>query len=121
VELSGRMASVLMAIPSVFAEAGFATGAGVSGALAVVGCGVSGFLSPHILFWPSSVRDTYKTTGAGPGCESMYLPDQNWNKRITGVVFLKVTQAGGPARRPNTTRRHLRAQEKRYRFNAGQK
>jgi hypothetical protein len=37
-----------MAIPSVFAEAGFATGAGGAGALAVVGCGVSGFLSPHI-------------------------------------------------------------------------
>jgi hypothetical protein len=49
VELSGRMASVLMAIPSVLAEAGFATGAGGSGALAVVGCGVSGFLSPHIV------------------------------------------------------------------------
>src|ERR1700732_778545 len=52
VELSGRMASVLMAIPSVFAEAGFATGAGGSGALAVVGCGVSDFLSPHIVFLP---------------------------------------------------------------------
>src|ERR1700688_4785591 len=48
VELSGRMASVLMAIPSVLAEAGFATGAGGSGAFAVVGCGVSAFLSPHI-------------------------------------------------------------------------
>src|ERR1700731_1914675 len=54
VELSGRMASVLMAIPSVLAEAGFATGAGGSGAFAVVGCGVSdsGFLFPHISFWP---------------------------------------------------------------------
>src|SRR6202140_3710164 len=52
VELSGRMASVLMAIPSVLAEAGFATGAGGSGAFAVVGCGVSGFLFPHIMCWP---------------------------------------------------------------------
>src|SRR5580692_3011201 len=49
VELSGRMASVLMAIPSVLAEAGFATGAGGSGAFAVVGCGVSGLLLfPHM-------------------------------------------------------------------------
>src|ERR1700689_5827661 len=52
VELSGRMASVLMAIPSILAEAGFATGAGVSGAFAVVGCGLSGFLFPHIILWP---------------------------------------------------------------------
>jgi hypothetical protein len=40
-----------MGIPSVLAEAGFATGAGGAGALAVVGCGVSGvsgFLFPHI-------------------------------------------------------------------------
>jgi hypothetical protein len=50
VELSGRMASVLMAIPSVLAEAGFATGVGFSGAFAVVGCGVSGLLFPHITF-----------------------------------------------------------------------
>src|ERR1700688_2521504 len=49
VVLSGRMASVLMAIPSVFAEAGLATGAGVSGGFAVVGGCISGFLSPHIL------------------------------------------------------------------------
>src|SRR5882762_754436 len=49
VVLSGRMASVLMAIPSVFAEAGLATGAAVSGGFAVVGCCVSGFFSPHIL------------------------------------------------------------------------
>jgi hypothetical protein len=34
---------------SVFTEAGFATGAGRSGAFVVIGCGVSGFLSPHIL------------------------------------------------------------------------
>jgi len=64
VELSGRMASVLMAIPSVFAEAGFATGAGGSGAFAVVGCGVSGFLLLHIDVLVSSVRYTYKTTSA---------------------------------------------------------
>src|ERR1019366_2811759 len=49
VVLSGRMASVLMAVPSIFAEADFATGAGISGALAVVGCGISGFLFSHIL------------------------------------------------------------------------
>src|SRR6266700_2974003 len=49
VVLSGRMASVLMAIPSVFAEAGLATGAGVSGGFAVVGCCISGFLLVHIL------------------------------------------------------------------------
>jgi hypothetical protein len=47
------MASVLMDIPSVLAEAGFATGAGGAGAFAVVGCGisdcsVSSFLFPHI-------------------------------------------------------------------------
>jgi hypothetical protein len=47
------MASVLMDIPSVLAEAGFATGAGGAGAFAVVGCGisdcgVSDFLFPHI-------------------------------------------------------------------------
>jgi len=69
-----------MAIPSVLAEAGFATGAGGSGALAVVGCGVSGFLSPHIIYWPSSVRDTNKATGARPGCKTLYLPSQNWDK-----------------------------------------
>jgi len=46
-----------MVNPSVVAEAGFATGAGVAGAFAVVGCGVSGFLSPHI-FMASSVTDT---------------------------------------------------------------
>src|ERR1700674_2845782 len=49
VVLSGRMASVLMAIPSVFAEAGLTTGAVNSGGFAVVGCCVSGFLSLHIL------------------------------------------------------------------------
>src|SRR5215469_4524974 len=49
---SGRMASVLMAIPSVFAEAGCATGAGGSGAFAVVGCGVSGFFFSHIRCGP---------------------------------------------------------------------
>jgi hypothetical protein len=47
-----------MGIPSVFAEAGFATGAGGSGAFAVVGCGVSGFLFAHIDILASSVRDT---------------------------------------------------------------
>jgi len=90
---------VLMAIPSVLAEAGFATGAGVSGAFAVVGCGVSGFLSPHIMYWSSSDRDTHKTTGARPWCKILYLPGQNGNKRFTGVMFLKVTRAGGPAGR----------------------
>jgi hypothetical protein len=85
-----------MAIPSVLAEAGFATGAGGSGALAVVGCGVSGFLSPHIYVQASSVRYTYKTTVARPGCKSLYLPSQNWDKSITGVAFLKVTRAGEP-------------------------
>jgi len=69
-----------MAIPSVLAEAGFATGAGGSGAFAVVGCGVSGFLSPHIIYWPSSVRDTNKAKGARPGCKTLYLPGQNWDK-----------------------------------------
>jgi hypothetical protein len=39
-----------MAIPSIWAEAGFATGAGGSGAFAVVGCGDSGFLFPHIVY-----------------------------------------------------------------------
>src|ERR1700726_2264987 len=54
VELSGRMASVLMAFSSVLADAGFATGAGGSGAVAVVGWGISGFLFVfvHIRFWP---------------------------------------------------------------------
>src|ERR1019366_2960029 len=49
VVFSGRMASVLMAVPSVFTEAGFATGAGFSGTFAVAGCGVSFPLFPHIL------------------------------------------------------------------------
>jgi hypothetical protein len=53
-----------MDIPSVFAEAGFATGAGGSGAFAVVGCGVSGLLLLHIDVLVSSVRYTYKTTSA---------------------------------------------------------
>jgi len=53
-----------MDIPSVLAEAGCATGAGISGAFAVVGCGISDcglsdFLSPHMLL-ASSVRDTKK-------------------------------------------------------------
>jgi len=63
---------VLMFIASVVAESGFATGAGVSGAFAVVGCGVSGFLFPHIL-----VLHGHKTpaisAGAGPGCETLYI------------------------------------------------
>jgi hypothetical protein len=58
------MASVLMAIPSVLAEAGFATGAGDSGAFAVVGCDVSGFLLPHMNVLASSVRYKCKTTSA---------------------------------------------------------
>jgi len=45
-----------MGIASVFATVGFATGAG-SGVLAGVGCGVSDFLSPHIM--ASSVKDTF--------------------------------------------------------------
>jgi hypothetical protein len=47
-----------MAIPSVLAEAGCATGAGGSGAFAVVGCGVSGFLFPHIQYLASPIKDT---------------------------------------------------------------
>jgi hypothetical protein len=65
------MASVLIGIPSVFAEAGFATGAGGSGAFAVVGCGVSGFLFAHIDVLASSVRDTCKISGARPGRETI--------------------------------------------------
>jgi hypothetical protein len=65
-----------MVIASVFAEAGFATGAGGSGAFAVVGCGVSGFLFPHI-FSGTSVKDTYKTAGAGPGVQNTVSP---WSK-----------------------------------------
>jgi hypothetical protein len=64
VELSGRMASVLMAIPSVLAEAGFATGADGSGAFAVVGCGVSEFLFPHMIVLASSVRYKCNATSA---------------------------------------------------------
>jgi hypothetical protein len=54
------MASVLMTVPSVFAEAGFATGTGGSGSFAVVGCGDSGFLFHIIFFLASPVRDTYE-------------------------------------------------------------
>jgi hypothetical protein len=61
---------VLMTVPSVFAEAGFATGPGGSGSFAVVGCGDSGFLF-HIIFSVSSVRDTYEITGARPGFQSL--------------------------------------------------
>jgi hypothetical protein len=64
------MASVLMAVPSVFAEACFATGAGRSGSCAVVGCGDSGFLF-HIVFLASSVRDTYEIAGARPGYQTL--------------------------------------------------
>jgi len=42
----------------------------------------------------------------------MYLPGQNWNKGIKGVVFLKVTRAGNPARSENITRVQLAAQQK---------
>jgi hypothetical protein len=79
-----------MAIPSVFAEAGFATGAdtaGGAGALAVVGCGVTGFLSPHI-FWPPRSEAPNVEAGAGPGCKSLYRSAQKWNGKKTGVVFL---------------------------------
>jgi hypothetical protein len=85
-----------MAVTSVFAEAGFATGAGVSGAFAVVGCGVSGFLLPHMVL-TSTANGTCEIAGAGPGCETLYIRAQKCNKEITGVVFQKVTQAGGPA------------------------
>jgi len=95
------MASVLIAIPSVFAEAGFATGAGVSGGFAVVGCSVSGFLLPHI--WPSTVKDT-KSTRCETACETLYPPVQNGDKSFASVVFLKVTRAGNPAGDLNTTR-----------------
>jgi hypothetical protein len=76
VELSGRKASVLIAVPSVFAEAGFATGAGISGAFAVVGCGVSGFLFPHIAFWPPRSESPTKLLVLDRGCETLYLPGQ---------------------------------------------
>jgi hypothetical protein len=78
-----------MAIPSVFAEAGFATGAGGAGALAVVGCGVSGFLLlfPHI-FWPPRSTTPEVEAGAGPGWKSLYRSARKWNGKKTGVVFL---------------------------------
>src|ERR1700730_18571903 len=102
VVLIGRMASVLIAIPSVFAEAGFATGAGISGGFAVVGCCVSGFLLLHILSPPRS--ETPATgTGAAPRCETLYPSAQNEHKRIAAVVFLKVTRAGSPAGEEDTT------------------
>jgi hypothetical protein len=47
-----------MTVPSVFAEAGFATGTGRSGSFAVVGCGDSGFLFHIYFFLASSARDT---------------------------------------------------------------
>jgi hypothetical protein len=110
VVLIGRMASVLIAIPSVFAEAGFATGTGVSGGFAVVGCSVSGLLLPHI-FGPPRSRTPTNETGAKPGCETLYPPVQNGDKRFAGEVFLKVTRAGSPAGDLNTTRMHCRSQQ----------
>jgi hypothetical protein len=68
------MASVLMDISSVLADAGFATGAGGAGAFAVVGCGVSdcgvsAFLFPHI--WQiSSVSGTSKKSGREAGVQN---------------------------------------------------
>ena|SRR6266436_1481756 len=103
VVLIGRMASVLIAIPSVFAEAGFATGAGVSGGFAVVGCSVSGFLLLHIVIWPSTVKDT-RSNRCETGCETLYPPAQKVDKRFASVVFLKVTRTGSPAGDLNTTR-----------------
>src|SRR5580700_1400594 len=89
VELSGRMASVLMGIPSVLAEAGFATGAGGSGAFAVVGCGVSGFLSPHIIYWPSSVRDTNKTAVYDRGARQCSSPVKIGTSELRAWCSLK--------------------------------
>jgi len=105
------MASVLIAIPSVFAEAGLATGAGVSGGFAVIGCSVSGFLLPHI-YWPSTVKRTFlRKLVHKPGCETLYPPARNADKRFTGEVFLKVTQAGSPAEALHTTRMPIGVQQ----------
>jgi hypothetical protein len=97
------------------ADAGFATGAGGAGASAVVGCGnsncrVSIFVLPrNELFSP--VNGTEKNTDAKLGRKSMYIPAQKWNKRITGVVFLKVTlRAGNPAGRHTVHRGKVRRQ-----------
>jgi hypothetical protein len=76
-----------MGIPSVFAEAGFATGAGGAGALAVVGCGVSGFLSPHIFVLLGHGHLKLKPVQYR-GANYCIALRTNGTEKNTGVVFL---------------------------------
>jgi hypothetical protein len=77
-----------MAIPSVLAEAGFATGAGVSGAFAVVGCGVSDcgvsdFLSPHI-FSGLLGQGHQQNYGHKTGVQRNVAPRSKWEQANYG-------------------------------------